>query len=142
MHRVTFTTCAVIAKPLGCFDDWRWMMGWIRHHGIVVTGSADTEHSRHYTYNIQRAHEKATELGLLVSEVIEGATNGYASIFIAPDGSKEGWDTSEEFSRRREKFKEWISGKGFDWFEYADDVDNGDLSITASSSPQKGADHE
>jgi hypothetical protein len=108
-------------------------MGWIRHHGIVVTGTADTEYSRDATYNIARAHEKAVELELLVSEIIVAPINGYASIFIAPDGSKEGWETSNEFDSRRSQFKNWIRDKGFDWFEYSNDSDNGVLCIVASS---------
>jgi len=110
-------------------------MGWIRFHGIVVTGQKEDEYTKDRTWNIKRAHEKATELGLLVSNIVDGQTNGYSSIFIAPDGSKEGWNTSDDFDAKREQFKEWLKGRGFDWFEYADDTDNGRLEFTASSTP-------
>jgi hypothetical protein len=109
-------------------------MGWIRHHGMVVTGIADQDWSKDRPYNITLAHAKATDLGLLVSNIVNGTTNGYASIFIAPDGSKEGWDTSDQFNGRREQFIDWLKqGTGFDWFEYAMDTDNDSLTITASN---------
>jgi hypothetical protein len=110
-------------------------MGWIRHHGIIVTGMVDDDFSKDYTWNIQKAHDKAVELRLPVSNVIKGCTNGYASIFIAPDGSKEGWATSDVFDERRKLFVEWLQseGRGLDWFEYSDDTDGDRLEFTASS---------
>jgi len=109
-------------------------MGWIRHHGIVVTGMADDEYSKNRPYNIKRAYEKATELKLLVSSIVNSYTNGYASIFIAPDGSKEGRATSDEFGTLREQYIEWLKEQhGFDWFEYSMDTDNGYLSFTDSN---------
>lgn len=109
-------------------------MGWIRHHGIVVTGTADSEFSRDRPYNIKRARKKAKELGLRVSKAVNATSNGYATILIAPDGSKEGWDTSNEFDRVRDEFVAWLRDNGqFDWFEYAHDVDNNKLEFTRSS---------
>ena len=65
-------------------------MGYIKHHTIVVTG-----------WQIKEAHLKAKEVfennfenepyekpfaSRLVSEIIQGLTNGQSSFFIAPDG--------------------------------------------------------
>jgi hypothetical protein len=46
-----------------------------------------------------------TLLSSLCSPVIHSVTNGYAWIFIAPDGSKEGWSTSDEMNEKREKIR-------------------------------------
>ena len=111
-------------------------MGWIRHHGIVVTGSSFSESNfdNESKYAAVRARAKALELGLLASNVVDAPINGYASFLIAPDGSKEGWETSEDFNARRESFINWLKEQAcYDWFEYAQDVDNDQLTITASS---------
>ena len=75
-------------------------MGYIRHDAIIVT---DWNEDR-----LNAARDKAMELGLIVSEIVSSETNGYVSFLIAPDGSKEGWDTSEEHETRRDKWKQWI----------------------------------
>ena len=78
-------------------------MGWIRHHAIVVT-----------SWNgelLKEALTKATDLGCAVSGVVDSQINGYQSFLIAPDGSKEGWDDSENGDHRREAFKAWTHSK-------------------------------
>jgi hypothetical protein len=75
-------------------------MGYMRHHAIVVT-----------TWNRQqaeRAHAKATELGMQVSEIITSHTNAQESFFVAPDGSKEGWSESDTGDQRRDAFIEFL----------------------------------
>lgn len=63
-------------------------MGYISHHAIVVTDSG-------YGDFIDKAHARAVELfGPLVSGIIASKVNGNRSFFVAPDGSKEGWDDS------------------------------------------------
>lgn len=74
-------------------------MGYVRHHAIVVTSSN--------AGIIQRAHVKALELGCQVSPLVSSAINGYHSFLIAPDGSKEGWDLSDDGDKRRKAFKDW-----------------------------------
>ena len=77
-------------------------MGYIAHHAIVVTSwSKDC---------IKVAHEKATEIfNGLVSEIIQTKANSYFSFFVSPDGSKEGWETSEIGNKRREQFINFLS---------------------------------
>jgi len=77
-------------------------MGYIRHNAIVVTGNYSDETFYNTT---QKAHDKAVELGLLVTDIVGGVANGYSSFMICPDGSKEGWPISEGFDCSR---KEWI----------------------------------
>jgi ABC-type sugar transport system substrate-binding protein len=74
-------------------------MGYMRHDAIVVT-SWD---AKYLTAGI----EKAAELGLPVSGVVKGTTNGYVSFLIAPDGSKEGWAESDRGDEAREKWMDW-----------------------------------
>ena len=76
-------------------------MGYIKHNTIVVTGWNE-EH-------MNQAREKAVELfekfteeegvvspygSKLISPIIGGLVNSQLSFFIAPDGGKEGWTTS------------------------------------------------
>jgi hypothetical protein len=102
-------------------------MGWIRHHGIVVTGSGD---------RIAAAHAKALAIFPTVSPLLAGRMNAYESFFVPPDGSKEGWKDSQDGDVERETFIEWLKAeyRGVDWLEYADDVDNDNVRITRGSS--------
>lgn len=71
-------------------------MGYIRNHVIVVTdhGHGDC---------IQVAHEFAMSLGGSVTEITDETTNGVQSFALMPDGSKEGWDESQEGDTRRDR---------------------------------------
>lgn len=105
-------------------------MGYIKHHTIVVTGWGDS---------IKAAHKKAIEVfieqnrndpfaipgGRLVSEIISGLSNGQDSFFIAPDGSKEGWDTSENCNDARNEFLNWID-ESDSYCEYIEVIFGGD----------------
>ena len=85
-------------------------MGYIKHDTIVVTAWAD----------IAAIHGKAVELlgdigganpdrGInLVSPIVGPFVNGQASFFVAPDGSKEGWDTSDNAEAARRDFLDWF----------------------------------
>lgn len=74
-------------------------MGYIRHNAIVVTSWNDEA--------IVAAADKARSLGMAVLGPSDRATNYYCTLLICPDGSKEGWDQSDEGDRRREAFREW-----------------------------------
>lgn len=87
-------------------------MGYIRHDAIIVTSFNEK-----YLYP---ALNKAVELGLPVSELVESRTNGYCSFLIAPDGSKEGWDTSDHGDTARAAWKEWAHTKRHDDELYID----------------------
>lgn len=73
-------------------------MGTIQHHAIIVTGFNDT--------NMAKARRKALKIFYPedVSEIVGNGMNGYASFFVGPDGSKEGWDDSNTGDERRQKF--------------------------------------
>ena len=82
-------------------------MGYIKHNAIVCT-TWKKEH-------IELAHSKAKEIfgeigyKSLVSEIIEYIINEGYSFFIAPDGSKEGWNDSKECDYAREKFIDYLN---------------------------------
>ena len=92
-------------------------MGYTRHHAIVVSGW-DLAHA-------DKARDKAATLFSWVSEVSPAHTNGYCSFFVPPDGSKEGWDTSDEGDANRAAFIAWLRDGNLhlDWAEiqYGDD---------------------
>jgi hypothetical protein len=112
-------------------------MGWIRHHGIVVTSWDSAA--------LARAHTVA--IGMFpdghVTEPTKKALNGYSSFLVAPDGSKEGWGDSDDGDARREQFVEWLNGAAYEdgssalaWIEYQHDQDNrsaGVLRFTGSA---------
>lgn len=96
-------------------------MGYIKHHTIVVTAWSEEK--------IKDVHSKAKEIfkeefakevafnhdgSLLVSPLIQGMTNGQLSFFVAPDGSKEGWQTSDLGNAARERLVNYIISVGYD----------------------------
>lgn len=82
-------------------------MGYIKHHGIAVTSGIDEL--------IKEAHTKAKSIfNERTSELLTSETNGYKSFFIAPDGSKEGWDESNKGNAQRETFVKWINEQAYE----------------------------
>lgn len=82
-------------------------MGYIRHHAIIITCYFDEL--------TKKAHEKAKEIFKeRTSELLESYVNGYKSFFIAPDGSKEGWEDSRIGDLQREIFTKWIDEQAYE----------------------------
>ncbi len=77
-------------------------MGYIRHHAIAVTAISKE--------NINEAYKNAIEIfgKELVTEIKTSVINKYYSFFVAPDGSKEGWEESDKYDKKRKEFIEWI----------------------------------
>lgn len=100
-------------------------MGYIRHHGMMLTCWDEKQ--------LRAAHAKALDLMLIVSEVSKGVVNSYESFAVFPDGSKEGWDTSDEFDQKRDRFVEFLrsdpSVRRVDWVEFTVGDENGPDSI-------------
>src|SRR4051812_1841765 len=82
-------------------------MGYIRHDAIVVTG-ADSAWSEDLT----AAHSKALDVfagsNVYVSGLTPAAVNGSQSFLIAPDGSKEGWNDSDQGDELRASYIAWL----------------------------------
>lgn len=78
-------------------------MGYIKHHAIAVTSWDEI---------ITKAHEEAVRIfGHLVTPIIDSGMNSYQSFFIAPDGSKEGWELSNEGDHNREEFIKFLKAE-------------------------------
>lgn len=81
-------------------------MGYIKHHSIVVTSFMEEL--------IQEAHDQAKDIFKgRVSEIVQSEVNCYKSFFIAPDGSKEGWKSSDEGDEQRVAFVNYINSKSY-----------------------------
>jgi hypothetical protein len=94
--------------------------GGMCHHTIVVTGMYDDDGnvtrakpSVVLVHDLRHAHMKAVEIfhGRLVSPIIKGVVNRYGSFFVAPDGSFEGWNHSDEGDANREALIKWLDSK-------------------------------
>jgi hypothetical protein len=91
-------------------------MGYNIHHTISVTSwSKELLHE---------AHDFAVSTGAQVSDVVDSEINGVFSFFVAPDGSKEGWETSDLGDKRRKQIKTWLRERCYadgstslKWFE-------------------------
>ena len=75
-------------------------MGYVRHNAIIATGWQSEAVDALVAY--------AANLG---AEVLRGTEqiNGYITVCITPDGSKEGWSNSEDGDARRKKIREWLN---------------------------------
>lgn len=115
-------------------------MGMFRHHTIIVTSG--------FKDRTKRARRKARRIfgKRLVSKIVETPLNGFWTFFIAPDGSKEMWDVSDQFDGRRAKYVAWlykqVKGKGyslFDWVEvvYGDEYGRPSAVISDSTPPME-----
>lgn len=104
-------------------------MGHMRHHAIVVTSCNDEvlEAAHAEALRICSAVEESPlspGLALSVSEITPRVMNKYRSFFVAPDGSKEGWERSNAGDRARNAIISWLEGRRFpdgsshlDWVE-------------------------
>lgn len=75
-------------------------MGYMRHDAIIVT--------QWDLATLKKLRDKAIELGLVVTDIVKSPRNSYATFVVVPDGSKEGWDFSDEFDKKREEYKNWL----------------------------------
>lgn len=80
-------------------------MGYIKHNAIIITADDYPTGLKQFG----KVHSKAKQIfGETVSEAIRSPLNGYISFFVAPDGSKEGWDESDSGDKKRKKFADYI----------------------------------
>jgi hypothetical protein len=135
-------------------------MGYMRHHAILVSGWRDeyvqqardmavsifstvgrieTIHDTVLTTDLTPDNSDRGHLAPLVSDIVSGATNGYSSFsafFVAPDGSKEWWDTSDAGDRARERFVAWLESDDapyLDWMEVQYGDEKGEQRILHAS---------
>jgi hypothetical protein len=108
-------------------------MGYIRHHAIVVTGQHEWHHDPSLP-TIHDARKAAVEAGCrLVTEVVGPGVNGTSSFLVAPDGSKEGWNDSDDGDTARDAFIAWMRGRGaggfYSWAEVVLGDDDGEALV-------------
>lgn len=82
-------------------------MGYIKHHAICVSSSDEKL--------IKKAHRKAKEIfGVQTGKLMHMPINVEYSFYIGPDGSKEGWDSSNKGDDKRDQFISWVNDQAFD----------------------------
>jgi len=98
-------------------------MGYIKLHAIVIRGWSDDFIIPAHLRAMQIVREEfaddiTADNAFLVSPLIPGATNGQVSFFVASDGSKEGWSTSECGDKARDRIIEFLEAdSGCDYAE-------------------------
>ncbi len=82
----------------------------IRHHALIVTCNDRKvlESIRNKALELYKLYMEASNGLHLVSEIKDSIVNHYASFFIIPDGSKEGYDASDDGDVIREKLMAYI----------------------------------
>jgi hypothetical protein len=80
-------------------------MGIIQHDAVLVTFS-DYAESRG-TFELDKLRSLLpVEVAHLLS-VTNAVSNGYRTLFFAPDGSKEGWETSQDGDEARDIIRQY-----------------------------------
>lgn len=107
-------------------------MGHSVYHAIVVSGwKAEA---------IKEAHLLAVSLDMSPTEIVKSPWEGVTSFLVPPDGSKEGWEESDDGDSRRERFigllKSKWDGKWWDWVEVAFGADEREEPRIESSSAE------
>jgi len=77
-----------------------------KEYNVCPTSIGDIVRYKRYLPNLLLLHLGAGK------RIVKGMINSQSSFFIAPDGSKEGWETSQECDEMREQFAEWLKEKG------------------------------
>ena len=107
-------------------------MGFMRHNAIIVSSG--------YGDSLDTAHTHAKSLAMTVTDIVESPTNGVRTFLVAPDGSKEHWEASENGDARRASFIQWMTARRYvdgssplDWVEVQYGDDNGETLVKAHS---------
>lgn len=93
-------------------------MGIMTHHAMIVTSWDEV-------YALAAHAEACSIFGAdQISPLLRAPVNCYHSFLVSTDGSKAGWDASDEGDARRDRFVEWLDGKRYsdrssslDWVE-------------------------
>lgn len=86
-------------------------MGVIAHKALIVTGTDSSHLRRAYAeaINLFKVNDLGEEVKM-VSELLTGL-NQYKTFIVAPDGSKEGWVTSEYFDKKMDEMIKFLKSK-------------------------------
>ncbi len=105
-------------------------MGYLRHECLVISGEDFTEVARVHVIACQFFNEVGA--GSLVGGVIQAVMNGGGAFMVAPDGSKEGWELSDDVSAARVKLIDELRHAAVDWVHLLIGGDDGKYSVLAS----------
>jgi hypothetical protein len=84
-------------------------MGYIKHNALIIEVSYGAPVWDVYTEICRFVKDR---MGAnLVSPPIESAVNGDVFIFVAPDGSKQGWKTDEDGNKMRAELYDFVTSK-------------------------------
>ena len=105
-------------------------MGTIVHHAIIVTSWK--KEALDELVKVAKSELSASVLG-----PSEEVINGYRTVVICPDGSKEGWGDSNIGDKRREQIKDWLNAQrhddGSSWVEWVEVQYGNDLDYYAEA---------
>jgi len=81
-------------------------MGYMRHHAICISSWNRKE--------LLKVHNKAKKIfNHLATEIVDSTINSESSFFIAPDGSKEGWEESNLYNKKRTDIVDFIEKRKY-----------------------------
>lgn len=126
-------------------------MGYIRHHAIIVTSwrvDLIKELHEQVLQIVEDDHDiidlHITSGADLVSAIHFSPSNSYASFVIFPDGSKEGWNTSDRGDairgaviKRINSFADVHDTQSIDWVEIQYGDEEGNTAIVRHSDEAK-----
>lgn len=105
-------------------------MGYVTHNAIIVT-----------SFNrgvLVKARYKAKRIGLQCTSIVESNVNKYGSFLVSTDGSKSGWDESDNGDTRRAEFRAWLAEQRYEdhsspleWAEVEYGSDDGSARVVA-----------
>lgn len=102
-------------------------MGFERHHAILVTSYEGKK-------RLKKVKAVAEAVGCKVIGPSDDVINGYSTLCVVPDGSKEGWEESDRGDDSRSKFIAYLVKQGcFDWVEVAYGHDDNKAWVTCSA---------
>ena len=116
-------------------------MGYMCHNAIIVTGTE---------VNVEKAYERVARIvnehderfdgvsAAVLSPLGRTVTNGYRSFAIFPDGSKEGWGTSDDGDDLRDEVIDALDDLWVEWCEvrFGDEADMNGMTRCSGEPPQ------
>lgn len=85
----------------------------MQHHAVIITGSDKKDMETVWAKTMEFFKPVQLEImshpdSFMVSPILISPMNKYFTIFIAPDGSKEGWETSDLGDTARKELLDWL----------------------------------
>ena len=104
------------------------LMGYIAHHAIIITSGGDQTALGNDLRTAVTSDGSDDLTGLLIGPT-PSVTNGYVSWVVVPDGSKEGWETSDAGDALRDRVVAVCRRHGVDFAEVRFGGDDYDMAL-------------